>query len=179
MQRLLARNRQTKTDGEICWLPGQQETPEPSPKVAGETEGVVVLRPDPQPESDSTPLPGPSHRQDRATVRADLDSLRNIANSAARSAIAKYTTKSTREKILFRTLLLTISFVLATVLLTSTFWGGGNYLNIGWSALAACGALGIDILLRASALRARRAETAGPVKRPVDEGEPATGKTGR
>ena len=122
-------------------------------------------------------MPGPSHQQDKATVRADLDSLRNIANSAARSAIAKYTSKSTREKILFRTLLLTISFVLAAVLLTSTMWGAGNYMGIGWSAVAACGALGIDILLRSSTLLRRRAEGAASSKRAAKIDEPETDKT--
>jgi hypothetical protein len=112
-------------------------------------------------------------------VRADLDSLRNIANSAARSAIAKYTSKSTREKILFRTLLLTIAFVLAAVLLTSSLWAGGKYVNIGWSAVAACGALGIDILLRTSALRVRRTDKPAQPKRPADGDDPETSSTPR
>ena len=56
-----------------------------------------------------------------------------------------------REKLLFRTLLLTISFVVAAVLLTSSLSGApATTANIGWAAVAACGALGIDILLRTS-----------------------------
>ena len=177
MERLLARSRQTTTDGEVCWLPESQDSPAALPMTGAEPQqagGSPLKR---QPDSAPTPLPGPSHHQDKATVRADLDSLRGIANSAARSAIAKYTTKSTREKILFRTLLLTIAFVLAAVLLTSSMWGAGKYVNLGWCAVAACGALGIDILLRTSSLRTRRSKAAAPSKRAVEDGEPETAKT--
>jgi hypothetical protein len=104
--------------------------------------------------------------------------LRNIANSAARSAIAKYTTKSTREKMLFRTLLLTITFIVAAVLLISPQLGIGNHRNIGWIAVAACGALGIDILFRTSK-RLRRPEGTAPTKRNAAPGEPETPKTPR
>jgi hypothetical protein len=116
-------------------------------------------------------LPGPSHTQDKATVRADLDSLRNIANSAARSAIAQYTTKSTREKLFFRGLLLTLSLVAAVVLLTSSIWGDGGYLGIGWCALVASGALCADIVLRAKAMRLNRPRPAVTAKR-SSEGNP-------
>jgi hypothetical protein len=183
MERLLARTRQPKTDGEVCWIP----EPKPSPPVTVSIAAASNLSDGPQEMTDSQadrqlrseqiPLPGPSHQQDKASVRADLDSLRNIANSAARSAIAKYTTKSTREKILFRSLLFTISFVLAAVLLTSTMWGSGDYVQIGWSAVAACGALGLDILLRSSLLLRKRAGQPTKPKRAPQVDEPETSKT--
>jgi uncharacterized membrane protein YcjF (UPF0283 family) len=124
-------------------------------------------------------LPGPSHTQDKATVRADLDSLRHIANSAARSAIAKYASKSTREKFLFRALLFTIAIVLAAVLLTSAAWGSGDYVMLGICALAASAALGADVLMRAKALRTRQSHTFGPMKREGSEVESDPGKTSR
>jgi hypothetical protein len=179
MERLLARNRQSKTDGEICWLPDEKDsskTPSNDDVPAAPVESFVADAPEVVPGQ--VPLPGPSHTQDKATVRADLDSLRNIANSAARSAIAKYTTKSTREKILFRTLLLTITFLVAAVLLMSPQLGIGNHRNIGWIAVAACGALGIDILFRTSK-RFRRSEGPAPTKRSAEPGEPETPKTSR
>ena len=130
--------------------------------------------------STHSPLPGPSHTQDKATVRADLDSLRNIANSAARSAIAKYTSKSTRKKILFRTLLLTIAFVLAATLMSSSLWAHGRYVYIGWLAVASCAALGIDIFLRTTFLRARKSKSSAPMKRSDEEpANPRARKTPR
>lgn len=179
MERLLARNRQSKTDGDVCWLP-EAESGATSTSKSNAAEAPAETTPEDVslPSPAQVPLPGPSHTQDKATVRADLDSLRNIANSAARSAIAKYTTKSTREKILFRTLLLTITFIVAAVLLISPQLGIGNHRNVGWIAVAACGALGIDILFRTSR-RFRRSERPAPTKRSAEPGETETPKTPR
>jgi hypothetical protein len=102
------------------------------------------------------PLPEPSHRQDKASVRADLDSLRNVANTAARTAIAKYSSRATREKLLYRSLLATLSVLVAVVLLTSVFWGDGSYMNVGWLAAAASAALGFDVLRSSGKLRSLR-----------------------
>lgn len=175
MQRLMARNRQGN-EGEARWTASEKPKPAITAPVAAPEEPLEAA-PAPQfvetpsPTIVPTPLPGPSHTQDKATVRADLDSLRNIANSAARSAIAQYTTKSTREKLFFRGLLLTLSLVAAVVLLTSSIWGDGGYLAIGWCALVTSGALCADILLRAKAMRSDRRRPAAPAKR-QSEGNP-------
>ena len=84
----------------------------------------------------------------------------------------QYTTKSTREKLFFRGLLLTLSLVAAVVLLTSSIWGDGGYLGIGWCALVASGALCADIVLRAKKMRSNRPRPLlAPAKR-VSEGNP-------
>jgi hypothetical protein len=102
------------------------------------------------------PLPEPSHRQDKASARADLDSLRNVANTAARSAIAKYSTRATRERLLYRSLLTTLSILIAVALLTSGLWGDGDYVTYGWLAAAASAALGIDVLRASGKMRLGR-----------------------
>jgi hypothetical protein len=104
------------------------------------------------------PLPEPSHRQDKASVRADLDSLRNVANTAARTAIARYSSRATREKVLYRGLLATLSVLVTAVLLSSVFWGDGSYLNAGWLAAAASIALGFDVLRTSGKLRSLRSK---------------------
>jgi uncharacterized membrane protein YcjF (UPF0283 family) len=177
MERLMARNRKTTTQGEVCWLPEKQEPAAAEPKPTIELPQTLTAASNGLPESARAALPGPSHTQDKATVRADLDSLRNIANSAARSAIAKYTSKSTREKLLFRALMFTIAIVLAAVLLTSGLWGNGNYVTLGLCALAASLALGLDILMQTKALRTQHSQRVASAKRVGNVVESGTGKS--
>jgi chromosome segregation ATPase len=154
MQQLLARSRRSATPD--------------APWVSTETINAAVESP-PEREPLSTaslptahhepvPLPEPSHRQDKASVRADLDSLRNVANTAARTAIAKYSSRTTREKLLYRSLLATLAVLIAAVLLTSVFWGDGSYMSMGWLAAAAAAALGFDVLRSSGKFRSSRSK---------------------
>jgi hypothetical protein len=139
MGRILARARRPKSEGDLPWLPSstlvESDQPAVVPADARDPSNV------PGTESQSSPalpapLPEPSHRQDKDSVRAELDGLRHIANTAARSAIATYASKASREKMLFRTLFLTSSLVLAVVLLTSARWGSTDYSAWdGWLSL--------------------------------------------
>jgi hypothetical protein len=150
MQQLLARSRRTAT-ADAPWTapPTLGPSVAPSPERR-EAEPISVVTPT---DVEPLPLPEPSHRQDKASVRADLDSLRNVANTAARTAIAKYSSRATREKVLYRSLLATLSVLVAAVLLSSVFWGNGNYMHIGWLAAAASGALALDVLRTSGKLR--------------------------
>jgi hypothetical protein len=85
-----------------------------------------------------------------------LDSLRNVANTAARSAIAKYSSRASRERLLYRSLLTTLSVLITVALLTSGFWGDGDYVIYGWLAAAASAALGIDVLRASGKIRLGR-----------------------
>ena len=179
----MARNRKSKTEDDVSWIPERQKAA-PVPKSvpteeSAKTIAAAVVETVRQQPVESVPLPGPSHTQDKATVRADLDSLRNIANSAARSAIAQYTTKSTREKLFFRLLLLTLSVSLAAVLLTLSIFGGGNFMSMGWCALVASGAFGADILLRAKSMRSKRSRPVAPAKRPSENNPVESDKSPR
>ena len=44
--------------------------------------------------------PGPVHRQDKETVRAKIDSFREVANLSARSAVVPYASKTLQRKML-------------------------------------------------------------------------------
>jgi hypothetical protein len=155
MQQLLARSRRSATP-DAFWV---------APPTAGTTVNPQPEKPEPVSSTTATPvhagplpLPEPSHRQDKASVRADLDSLRNVANTAARTAIAKYSSRASREKVLYRGLLATLSLLVTAVLLSSVFWSDGSYLNVGWLAAAASIALGLDVLRASGKLRSLRSE---------------------
>ncbi len=143
MQKLLARSRRSATP-DAPWTAAAPQTTTLEPRAAEPTPDAPQLATPAQ-----LPLPEPSHRQDKASVRADLDSLRNVANSAARSAIATYSSRAVREKLLYRSLLATLSLLITVVLLSSSLWGDGSYMAMGWLAAAASLALGVD-LARAS-----------------------------
>ncbi len=98
-------------------------------------------------------------------MRADLDSLRNVANTAARSAIAKYSSRASREKLLYRSLLTTLSVLITVALLTSGLWGDGSYATFGWLAAAASAALVIDVLRASGKIRLGRSKSERILKR--------------
>lgn len=146
MQKLLARSRRSATP-DAPWTSAAPQPTTLEPHGAEPTPDAPQL--DAPAHADSLALPEPSHRQDKASVRADLDSLRNVANTAARSAIARYSSRAVREKLLYRSLLATLSLLITVVLLSSSLWGDGSYTALGWLAAAASLGLGVD-LARAS-----------------------------
>lgn len=79
----------------------------------------------------------PRHKQDKEAVRANLQSLREVANTSARSAVSKYFWKKLRGMIVIKGMLTVAAFSTAAVLLTSELWGTGSYQTQGWAALAA------------------------------------------
>jgi hypothetical protein len=154
MERLLARSR--KSGGiDAPWLqaPARGTVVDARREERGADDADVAERPVVAAPAPALPLPEPSHRQDKASVRADLDSLRNVANTAARSAIAKYSSRATREKLLYRSLLTTLAVLITLVLLSSMFWGDGSYVNLGWLGAAASAAMGFDVLRTSGKLR--------------------------
>jgi hypothetical protein len=163
MQQLLARSRRS-ANADAPWTAAPTRGTGVDPR-AGERDGSANLEgtaesiggePGTPVPVVPLPLPEPSHRQDKASARADLDSLRNVANTAARSAIAKYSSRASREKLLYRSLLTTLSVLVTVALLTSGFWGDGSYVTFGWLAAAASTALGIDVLRASGKIRLGR-----------------------
>jgi hypothetical protein len=156
MEGLLARSRRPESEGDLCWLPSSKLVKSGQPAVAPADARDPSNIPATESQSPPTlpgPLPEPFHRQDKDSVRAELDSLRHIANAAARSAIATHASKASREKMLFCTLFLTSSLVLAVVLLTSARWGSTDYSRMGWLALAASGALAVELIVHSVKFR--------------------------
>jgi hypothetical protein len=169
MEGLLARARKPKADGEVCWLPSEPKTTRvaesrPESAVGGFTISADGTISEPSLRSGGN-RDEPSHKHDKAAARANLDNLRSVANTAARSAIANYTSRATREKMLFRGLLLAIGLALGAVLLTSAMWGKGRYVILGWVSLASCAALGADLVGRSLLRYIRRSHVSTHLSR--------------
>ncbi len=158
MQKLLARSRRSAT-ADAPWTSAATRPTTPEPRVVEQPAEIPQAAGAPA-HAAPLPLPGPSHRQDKASVRADLDSLRNVANTAARTAIARYSTRAVREKLLYRSLLATLSVMISVVLLTSSIWGDGEYMTMGWLAAVASIALGFDLARASGKVGLSRIKTA-------------------
>ncbi|MCH7873065.1 MAG: hypothetical protein IID33_15320 [Planctomycetes bacterium] len=80
----------------------------------------------------------PDHRtrQDKDEIRAGLDSMRELANLSARTAVAAHTRKQFRSQITVRTGMLVISLVAAAVFFTGGLWSSISYVQYGWASLA-------------------------------------------
>lgn len=96
---------------------------------------------------------------DKEAVRADLDSLRELANLSARSAIAKYTWRRVRAMLVVKALLTVVAFALAAVLLTGGLWNIISYETLGWSAIAIGTIAALELLRSAAAIHRQHAES--------------------
>lgn len=138
MARLLARTRGNREDGAPTPAVRKPE-PAPEPPKAEPVETAPVA------EIPAGPPPEPKYRQDHAAVRANIDSLREVANLSARTAIASYTWKQLKGTILAKGTLLLVFVVLSAVLLSSPWWSNKEYGISGWIALAAAIVMGWEL----------------------------------
>jgi len=88
---------------------------------------------------------GPTHRQNKDEVRAKVDSLRELANFSARTAIATHTRREARSHLTGKVLLVIIAVGLTVLLYTSVYWAGKSYAMYGWSAALVCGLALIEL----------------------------------
>lgn len=117
---------------------------------------------------------GCRNRPDKETVRAELDSLRDVANQTAQSAIARYASRKLWRRIVVDAVLSAVALGLCLL-----FWSGGqpgrlgDMAVLGWPA-AAVAALAVGELLWTVLVmvRIRRPRTAGLSREP--DTSPAT-----
>jgi hypothetical protein len=172
MERLLARNRPNKNrGGESEFRPVVAQVP---------TSAPIIVTPDStldesgssdpaQPVAEVSREPRqPRHQQDKDAVRANLNSLREVANLSARTAIARHSGKQLKDKLLVKLLLTTACFVVGLVLLTSKWWGHGAYATYGWGALGLGIVTGMEMLARSLGLVSLSKMSAGD----TPEGQP-------
>jgi hypothetical protein len=75
-----------------------------------------------------------------------LNSLRQVANLSARSAIATYNWKRLRTRIAIKSALTAISLILAPILFLGKMWGASAFPRLGWACLALGLVTGADLL---------------------------------
>jgi len=100
--------------------------PRPAPTAAPAAQSAEVSAEPPKPVSNS-----PIHPQNKEAVRSDLDSLRQVANQAARSAVMKHAKRKLRSHSLIKISCAAASFLVAGVVLSSSIPANALF---GWVA---------------------------------------------
>jgi len=83
---------------------------------------------------------------DKEAVRSDMDSLREIANLTARTAITRHARKKQKKRLLVAGTIAAVSYATAAVLLTGELWGAASYPAQGWAATGVGSLMMIEIV---------------------------------
>jgi hypothetical protein len=158
MERLLSRNRREPQ-------PAAAETSSPAaaptaPKSAAASEPAGVAsagQPLAEPSAEAptateeaaaeAPVePKPRPKPPAAELRAGLDSLREVANRSARSAIATYHWKRLRSQILTKSILTATSLLLSIALFLGKSWGKAAFPWLGGTCVVLGLITGVDLV---------------------------------
>lgn len=90
----------------------------------------------------------PAHQQDRSTMRANLDSMRELANQSARRDVARHESKLRRRRLLVKVLLTLVSTTMASLMIhgSQVFPGLEDLTRYAWAPAAIAGATSFDLL---------------------------------
>ena len=157
MARLLDRNRRSRSGEEPIAERSVPSTPAPSPSVrnpAAAAQPIHEFDDSPPEPIEAVPEPEvvdsvPTIRQpvDTRKIRAGLDSLRQVANSSARHAIARSKWKRMRTKVALQSMLTAGSFAVGLSSLTGNWLGFIGTSLWGWLAIAMGSALALKLAL--------------------------------
>jgi hypothetical protein len=134
MEQLLARTRKGGVVPAEPWQPPKRDSKPSVSSTASHAAKAAAAEPTPAPvvEEPAKPLVpleelGPSHRQDRDAVRANLASMREVANLSARTAIAKHTWRKNRSMLAVKLTLSIASFAFAFIIGVAGVFGTTSY----------------------------------------------------
>jgi len=122
MERLLAQSRRRRND---------EPSPSPEPRGSQPAPPPPACEQPRMQQTDEAPLPIPAtleprHRADPQETRASLDSLRQVANLSARSAIASATWKRVKSQLVFEVVLAATCFGVSGMLFAERWRGAGE-----------------------------------------------------
>ena len=149
MEQLLARTRKSR-DGSGAKPTPVAPKPTPPPIAPPVVVAPVVQKVEPQPQLNSEPAPPPprpvrKHEPvDKEAMRANLDSFRSIANTQARSDVARSEYKRLIITTKLKQIFLGISGGIALILLSTELWTTRRYRLEILAALIATAFLGWD-----------------------------------
>jgi hypothetical protein len=170
MQRLLAQTQTSTRSEPVQRAPVIESRPEP--RVTPAPEVIEPADVEPQPASRA------SRRMDEGEIaeqRAKIDSMRQIANLSARSAVARHYSRKLEVTYQIMLCLTVIGSVLATVLFCAGFWTSNSYQVQAMGAFVVTLITGME--LARTTLRMRRVkkivESAAPDEHGPAGGDPA------
>jgi hypothetical protein len=126
-----------------------------------------VKAPEPMPEAPSQPPQPVSEQEGRATrrlnaeeketLRANMDSFREIANQQARAAVAKHKSNELKSGMQTTSVVAVLLALVGFILLSAEFWSGQSYLIYGVLCLVVSGGLGVYTLVNGIKIRRLKA----------------------
>ncbi len=144
MEQLLARNRQGSDEGSVMSSPSPQTPkkekmpmPVSIPTYASESQVELaselnseVSQPE---ETVALPEPRPLHPERKQALRANMDSMREVANLSARSALATHSWKRFRGALLAKIVICIVCFATAGVMFVGRLLGWFESSLIPWT----------------------------------------------
>ncbi len=156
MESLLARN--PARNGAVPYHPpaAPPKPPAPAPREASTESAFRVSEPTAK-EPISIVQPSRDRKErDADTERAHIDSLRELANHSARSAVAVHNSAGLKNHFLIKGIVTAGLFIATVVLLTAHFWVGVSYVSWGFIAAAAMCVSAFEFLKTFSQLEANK-----------------------
>ena len=153
MEQLLARTRTGKTEAPPA--PAPKKPVEPAVVVAPPVVPVKVEKiaePEPEPEEVQR-APRKLDAAEKEAMRANMDSFRTIANSQARSDVARSELRRLKVTVKVKRVFVGVSAVIGLVLLSTFFWADKNYYLEILAAIIATAFLSVDFVRTEKRLR--------------------------
>lgn len=156
MEQLLARTRKGKS--EVPPAPAPKKVVEPPPAEVAAVAPVktepVLKAPEPMPEPDEVQrAPRKLDRAEKEALRANLDSFRTIANSQARSDVARSELRRLKVTVKVKRVFVGVSAVIGLVLISTLIWSDKAYYLEILAAIIATAFLSIDFVRTEKRLR--------------------------
>ncbi len=138
-----------KSPDEVGTLHSAPVQAEPD-RMAGDDQNV---EPAPEPQKPARRL----NAEEKETLRANLDSFRELANQQARAAVAKHKSNELKNGMQMTSVVAVLVTVVGVILVTAEFWSSQSYRIYGLACLAVAGAMGVYTLI--NGMRIRRLKT--------------------
>lgn len=126
-------------------VPSQPEPVSDEPEPAD--EGIEAQEPEQQ---------KPTRRlnaEEKVTLRANLDSFRELANQQARAAVANHKSNELKSGMQLTSVITVLVMVVGLILITAEFWSSQSYRVYGLLCLAVAAAVGVYTLINGIRIR--------------------------
>lgn len=104
--------------------------------------------------------------KEKQTMRASLDSFREVANKSARTAVATSQASKVETALQIKVSLTVVCLMFATFTLSTPFWLSSDLSTFGWVAMILAGIMGAEVARTCHVLRQLSRHAAGDSEPP-------------
>jgi len=125
----------------------EPEERRPKPVVAPEPVSIAPSEADESAQEPELRQTRRLNAEEKETLRANLDSFRELANQQARAAVAKHKTNELKSGMQMTSVVAVLVAVVGAILLSAEFWSSQSYRVYGILCLLVAGGLGVYTLI--------------------------------